>query len=123
MRLPVDYEVLFLPDQKKAKVRQHTNVLDASRRAGVRIPTRCGGKAGCLMCKVIIPKEERGHCLPPESKEIRKLGSTLIEQGYRLSCQTRITNHVTVMIPEDPLKAAVRKQLEAARSRDLDDFI
>ena len=47
----------------------------------------------------------------------------MIEQGYRLSCQARITNHIKVMIPEDPLKAAIRKQLEAARNRESDDFI
>lgn len=122
-RLSLDYEVLFQPDQKKVKVRPHTNVLDASRRAGVRIPTRCGGKAGCLMCKIIVPSEERDHCSAPEPKEIRKLGTSMIEQGYRLSCQTRITNHIKVMIPEDPLKAAIRKQLEAARNRESDDFI
>lgn len=122
-RLPLDYVVLFLPDQKKVKVRPNTNVLDASRRAGVRIPTRCGGKAGCLMCKIIVPSEERDHCSAPEPKEIRKLGTSMMEQGYRLSCQTRITNHIKVMIPEDPLKAAIRKQLEAARNRESDDFI
>lgn len=108
---------------EKVKVRPHTNVLDASRRAGVRIPTRCGGKAGCLMCKIIVPSEERDHCSAPEPKEIRKLGTSMIEQGYRLSCQARITNHIKVMIPEDPLKAAIRKQLEAARNRESDDFI
>lgn len=119
----MDYEVLFLPDGKRAKARPLTNVLDASRRAGVHIPTRCGGKAGCLMCKVIITEEEQGHCLPPEEKEQRKLGSSLLEQGYRLSCQTRIAGNLRVSVPEDPLKAAVRKQLEAARNRDSDDFI
>lgn len=119
----MDYEVLFQPDGKKAKVRPLTNVLDASRRAGVRIPTRCGGKAGCLMCKVIIPEGQRESCLPPEDKERRKLGSALLEQGYRLSCQTKITGDLQVSIPEDPLKAAIRKQLEAARNRDADDFI
>jgi len=119
----LEYEVLFLPDQKKVKVRPNTNVLDASRRAGVRIPTRCGGKAGCLMCKILVPDEERGHCSAPETKEIRKLGTSMMEQGYRLSCQTRITSHLKVIIPEDPLKAAIRKQLEAARNREPDDFI
>ncbi|GAB6929953.1 hypothetical protein JCM10914A_39360 [Paenibacillus sp. JCM 10914] len=76
------------------------------------------------MCKVIITTEEQRHCLPPEAKEIRKLGGLLLEQGYRLSCQTRVTGNLTVSIPEDPLKAAIRKQLEAARNKtDHDDFI
>ncbi|MGM1046081.1 Uncharacterized metal-binding protein [Paenibacillus uliginis N3/975] len=118
----MDYEVTFQPDGKKVKVRPNTHVLDAARRAGVRIPTRCGGKMGCLMCKVHIQDGEQESCLPPKEAERRKLGS-LLGQGMRLSCQTVITGNLTVTIPEDPLKAAVRKQLEAARRGEYDDFI
>lgn len=118
----MDFEVTFQPEGKKIKVRPNTHVLEAARRAGVRIPTRCGGKMGCLMCKVQIQNEEQGNCLPPKEAERRKLGS-LIEQGTRLSCQTVVTGNLMVNVPEDPLKAAVRKQLEAARRGEEDDFI
>ncbi|UNK20507.1 2Fe-2S iron-sulfur cluster-binding protein [Paenibacillus sp. N3/727] len=118
----MDYEVTFQPDGKKVKVRPNTHVLDAARRAGVRIPTRCGGKMGCLMCKVHIQDGEQESCLPPKEAERRKLGS-LLGQGMRLSCQTVITGNLTVTVPEDPLKAAVRKQLEAARRGEYDEFI
>ena len=118
----MEYEITFLPDGKKVKVRQGTHVLDAARRAGVKIPTRCGGKMGCLMCKVHIGQDDRSHCFPPKEAELRKLGS-LADEGIRFSCQTVIKGNLTVHVPEDPLKAAVRKQLEAARNRDNDHLI
>lgn len=118
----MDFEVTFQPDGKKIKVRPNTHVLEAARRAGIKIPTRCGGKMGCLMCKVQIQHTEQKNCLPPKEAECRKLGS-LIDQGFRLSCQTVITGNLMVNVPEDPLKAAIRKQLEAARRGDQDDFI
>lgn len=118
----MDYEVTFQPEGKKIKVRPNTHVLDAARRAGVRIPTRCGGKMGCLMCKVHIEKNDKSNCIPPTEAERRKLGS-LIDQGTRLSCQTIVTGNLVVSVPEDPLKAAVRKKLEAARRGESDDFI
>ncbi|MGG1876926.1 MULTISPECIES: 2Fe-2S iron-sulfur cluster-binding protein [Paenibacillus] len=119
----MSYEITFLPDGKTITVRPYTTVLDAAKKAGVRIPTRCGGKAGCLMCKVTIEESERANCLPPEDKERRKLGAALLERGSRLSCQTKVTGPLTVVVPEDPLKAAVRKQLEAAKQRESDDWI
>ncbi|MFC7682006.1 2Fe-2S iron-sulfur cluster-binding protein [Paenibacillus sp. GCM10028914] len=118
----MDFEVTFQPVGKKIKVRPNTYVLDAARRAGIKIPTRCGGKMGCLMCKVQIQDGDHKNCLPPKEAERRKLGS-LIEQGTRLSCQTVITGNLSVTVPEDPLKAAIRKQLEAARRGENDDFI
>ena len=122
----MEYEVRFEPDGKKIKVREGTRVLDAARRAGVTIPTRCGGKMGCLMCKVTIDTEKdpanRACCLPAREAELRKLGS-LADKGVRLACQTVVTGPLHVTVPEDPLKAAVRKQLEAARNREDDPFI
>lgn len=116
----MDFEVTFLPEGKKIKVRRNTHVLEAARRAGVTISTRCGGRMGCLMCKVHI--QDQNNCLPPKDAERRKLG-TLVEEGTRLSCQTVITGDLIVTVPEDRLKAAVRRQLEAARRGETDDFI
>lgn len=48
-----------------------------------------------------------------------KLGS-LAEEGIRLACQAKATGNVTVHIPEDPLKAAIRAQL--AKQQEEEDF-
>ncbi|NGZ74235.1 2Fe-2S iron-sulfur cluster-binding protein [Saccharibacillus alkalitolerans] len=105
--------VLFLPDGKEVRVRPGTTLLAAARSAGVRIPVRCEGKMGCLMCKVTLNSSEAG-VLPPEEGERRKLGPAL-DRGIRLACQAKVCGEVTAETPEDPLKRAVRLQLEKAK--------
>jgi uncharacterized 2Fe-2S/4Fe-4S cluster protein (DUF4445 family) len=117
----MDHEIMFQPAGKGIKVRQGTSVLNAARKAGIHIPTRCGGKAGCLMCKVEVDKQYMPALSRIGDAENRKLGS-LTSNGIRLSCQAMIQGDVVVNIPEDSFKAAVRKQLEAARNKESDDL-
>lgn len=114
----MDNQITFMPQQKTLKVRPGTNVLRASREARISIATRCGGKAGCLMCKVQVePGSEAGLSRPTDA-ERRKLGP-LLAQGIRLACQANIIGPAVVTLPEDPLKAAIRKQLEQKEDDDL----
>jgi uncharacterized 2Fe-2S/4Fe-4S cluster protein (DUF4445 family) len=111
--------VTFLPDGRKVSVRPGTSLLEASRRARVQIRTRCGGLASCLMCKVSVDADNRDGLSRPGPAEQRKLGP-LLEKGIRLSCQARAVRDVTVSVPEDPLRAAIRRQLaEQQADRDL----
>lgn len=108
-------EITFLPDNKKIRVRPGTTILEASRKARVPIRTRCGGKAACLMCKVIV--RDQSGLAPIAQNEKNKLGG-LEEQGYRLACQAKALRDATVAIPEDPLRAAIRAQLDKQREED-----
>ena len=45
----------------------------------------------------------------------------MIEDGTRLSCQAKVCGQLSVEVPEDPLKAAIRKQLE--RQQQDDDWL
>ncbi|MDR0270297.1 2Fe-2S iron-sulfur cluster-binding protein [Paenibacillus sp.] len=117
----MNHEITFKPSGKKAVVSQGTSVLAAARRAGVHISTRCGGKMGCLMCKIEVDAEAEKRLSQPGEPEKRKLGS-LVHQGIRLACQSKIEGTVTVSIPEDKLKAAIRKKLEAARKGEPDEL-
>jgi 2Fe-2S ferredoxin len=103
-------EIHFQPDNVKIRVRKGMSLLDAARSAKVGIRTRCDGKAACLMCKVNVADQEGLE--PLTRNEVNKLGSLKYE-GVRLSCQARVNGQadVTVQVPEDPLKAAVRRQL------------
>lgn len=112
------HAVTFLPDNRSVSVRPGTTLLDASRRAGVTIRTRCGGVAGCLMCKVHVADDQASRLQPPTPAESRKLGSSMIAEGMRLSCQARTKGDVQVTIPEDPLKAAIRKKLAEQQEDD-----
>jgi 2Fe-2S ferredoxin len=108
-------EVHFYPDQRKIQVRPGTTVLDASTKARVLIRTRCGGKAACLMCKVLI--EDQSGLSPMKLNEELKLGE-LAERGYRLACQACVIGVTHVTIPEDPLKAAIRALLAKQKEED-----
>ncbi|TXK81418.1 2Fe-2S iron-sulfur cluster-binding protein [Paenibacillus sp. N3.4] len=108
-------EVHFWPDDKKIGVRPGTTLLDAGRKAKVHIRTRCGGKAACLMCKVIV--QDSSGLAPMNVNERLKLGSHA-DEGYRLACQARVTGSVQVTVPEDPLKAAIRAQLARQAAED-----
>lgn len=114
----MEAEVTFLPSGRSVKVRRGTSLLDAARRAGVHIPTRCGGKAACFMCKIKISGDS--ELLPIGEAERRKLAG-MQDQAVRLACQARADGKVNVQVPIDPLRAAVQKQLELARNRDDDD--
>ncbi|MBN2984323.1 2Fe-2S iron-sulfur cluster-binding protein [Cohnella algarum] len=109
---------VFLPDGQSVKVRAGTTVLEAARKARANVRTRCGGVAGCLMCKVSVDEANRSGLSEPTAAELRKLGP-LAEQGTRLACQARLLRDAVVQVPEDPLKAAVRKKLAEQAEEDL----
>lgn len=102
-------KITFQPANRAIDVRKGTTVLIAAIKAGVFIRSRCGGTAGCLMCKVAIDAKER--VTPITEKESRKLGP-LAQEGIRLSCQALVEGDAVVTVPEDPLKAAIRRQLQ-----------
>lgn len=68
------------------------------------------------MCKVKVLSGAEGLS-PAQAAELEKLGP-LAEEGYRFSCQARIQGAVSVELPEDPLKAAVRAQLAKQREEE-----
>lgn len=109
-------DIRFMPSGKTVRVKRGTTVLDAAQRARVPIRTRCGGNAACLMCKVSVADAE--GLSPPGENEKRKLGDEL-KRGIRLACQAQIWGDCAVVIPEDPLKAAVRAQLAKQKEDEL----
>lgn len=63
------------------------------------IHTVCGGKAGCGCCRVKIL--QGGDKLSPVNEnEIRRLGSAIIKDGWRLACQTYLLRDVTIYLPK-----------------------
>jgi ferredoxin len=73
------------------------------------------------MCKVQVEGDQAECLQPPTDAESRKLGSSMLAEGVRLSCQARTKASVTVTVPEDPLKAAIRKKL--AEQQEEDDWL
>ncbi|MBP1155252.1 MULTISPECIES: 2Fe-2S iron-sulfur cluster-binding protein [unclassified Paenibacillus] len=112
-------EITFMPDDKSIQARPGTTVLDAARKARVHIRTRCSGKAACLMCKVRVTQGGDAGLTAMNVNERLKLGS-LYDEGYRLACQAKLSGQgpVTVSVPEDPLKSAIRRQLEKQQEEE-----
>lgn len=100
-------KIIFLPQQRSVEVNKGITLLQAARKARVSIRSRCDGHASCLMCKVELPAGQVG-VNPPTMQEKVKLGE---DSPWRLACQARVFGEVTVLVPEDPLKMAVREQL------------
>ncbi|MBD2869646.1 2Fe-2S iron-sulfur cluster-binding protein [Paenibacillus arenilitoris] len=101
-------KVTFWPSGKTVDVKPGTTLLDAARRAGVPVSTRCGGKAACFMCKVAV--RPGSELQPMKDIERRKLCG-LESEGIRLACQARAAGKVAVDVPKDPLRAAIERQL------------
>jgi ferredoxin len=74
------------------------------------------------MCKVHVTEDQSERLQSPTQAETRKLGSSMLSEGVRLSCQARTTGDVTVTVPEDPLKAAIRRRL-AEQQEDDEDWL
>jgi Na+-transporting NADH:ubiquinone oxidoreductase subunit F len=83
--------------KKDLTVRGGQPLLKALNGEGVFIPSACGGRGSCGLCKVSVI-EGGGNYLPTElpwiSEEERK-------NNIRLSCQFKVKNDVKIEIPEE----------------------
>ncbi|HKM42773.1 MAG TPA: 2Fe-2S iron-sulfur cluster binding domain-containing protein [Limnochordia bacterium] len=61
------------------------------------IPSACGGKATCGLCKVTLA-ESAGPVLPTEEPY---LSAVEMESGVRLSCQVKVKHDLKISIPEE----------------------
>ncbi|WP_422477780.1 NADH:ubiquinone reductase (Na(+)-transporting) subunit F [Pleomorphochaeta sp. DL1XJH-081] len=84
-------------DKKELEVAGGQPLLKALNSEGVFIPSACGGRGSCGLCKVRVI-EGGGNYLPTElpwiSEEEKK-------NQVRLSCQFKVKNDVSIMIPEE----------------------
>lgn len=63
--------------------------------AGIDIMHRCGGQARCTTCRVEVLA---GDVPPISQKEIEALEEPELIEKYRLSCQIRVQNDLTVKL-------------------------
>ena len=88
---------ITINDKKELEVAGGQPLLKALNGEGVFIPSACGGRGSCGLCKVRVT-EGGGNYLPTElpwiSEEEKK-------QQVRLSCQFKVKNDVSIQIPEE----------------------
>lgn len=67
------------------------------RHAGVAIPSACGGRGRCGLCRVQI-RQDTGPRTEPEEKRG-------LESGWRFSCQIHVREDLDITLPPDLVKA------------------
>ena len=83
----------ILPGDRTLEVPSGATILRAAHAAGVDITATCGGRGRCTSCRV---KFIEGAVPPPTIMDELQLGGDLVRDGYRLSCQCRVTEPITV---------------------------
>jgi uncharacterized 2Fe-2S/4Fe-4S cluster protein (DUF4445 family) len=82
-----------LPAGRTLLVEAGATILRSAHDAGVEITAVCGGRGRCTSCRV---KFVAGPVPPPTIMDELQLGDGLVREGYRLACQCRVTDPVTV---------------------------
>jgi uncharacterized 2Fe-2S/4Fe-4S cluster protein (DUF4445 family) len=85
----------ILPDNRTIEVEPGTAILRAAHAEGIDITATCGGRGRCTSCRV---KFVAGAIPPPTIMDELQLGDALTREGYRLSCQWRVTAPTTVQV-------------------------
>lgn len=82
---------------KQLTVNGGSSLLNSLSEHKIYLPSACGGKATCGLCKVQV-LDGGGPILPTETPYLSK---EEIEQGYRLSCQVKVKTNLALLIPEE----------------------
>lgn len=82
------------------------NLLEVARKANVAIDAPCSGNGSCGKCKVKFLSGEL------DSQKTRHITDEEYEAGWRLSCISKITGDVTVMVPD--IASAYKSRMKVA---------
>ncbi len=120
-------KITFLPADVTIDVQPGTTVFNAAARAEVAIPSQCGGKCACALCRVEVMAGEE-LVSPMTWEEEGHMGNVFFLTRERLSCQLKVFGDVTVKIDEAPAKetrgryipyALVRKREKMEQEEEL----
>jgi Na+-transporting NADH:ubiquinone oxidoreductase subunit F len=94
------FEVDINEGQRTLTAPEGTTLLSALSSGDIFIPSACGGRAVCGLCKVTILE---GELDPIQQNERFHLTEEEITGNVRLSCQVKITHNLKIRIPEELL--------------------
>lgn len=92
-------KIIFLPFKKTIEADGWRSLLELARELGLPLQAACGGKKICGKCRVII--EDSQDLLPPPTEREREVLGELLQEGYRLACDTILCGEARVRIPEE----------------------
>lgn len=96
-------------------LRSGLTLLDHLREAGVFVNAACGGKGSCQKCRVQL-KEGFLGITSPDRTAFRQ---SELEQGWRLSCQSRPKTNCTIRVPETESFKAKPRIIKTSDAFDL----
>lgn len=98
----------FVNSNKTLEVPEDSNILRMSLRYDGDLPNRCGGG----ICGTCVFKTEEGaeYLDNVKIQERRKLGEEWLEKGYRLGCQTFVTDGDITISWDDKVTDQVKKR-------------
>src|SRR5512132_1289673 len=85
----------LLPAHLTLQVDAGATILASAHGGGVDIEATCGGRGRCTSCRV---KFVSGLVPPPTIMDELQLGDALVREGYRLSCQCRVADSISVQV-------------------------
>jgi len=109
MKDAASFRIDFEPGGETVTANNAVSVLDAARKAGIDIPTACGGNGKCATCRVKIVSGPVSQ-LTADEREL--LSEAELAKGYRLACCTRPLGDLVVRLPKMPAAGAHRLQVE-----------
>ena len=110
-----ELKVAFQPGGGSVYVLPGTTILEAAGRAGIILQTPCGGNGTCGKCRVQVTS---GQCAATEGCG-RTLSDEQLDQGFRLACQARVEQNLTVTIPPESRFEAKAQILTGDAGRDV----
>ena len=88
---------ITINDEKVVEHERGCTLLQALNDEQIYMPSACGGKGTCGTCKGIV-KSGGGTILP---NELPHLSKKLQEQNYRLFCQVKVRDDISIEVPDE----------------------
>jgi Na+-transporting NADH:ubiquinone oxidoreductase subunit F len=83
--------------KKILTVKGGSSLRDTLGQEGIMLPSACGGRAVCGLCKVKV----LSTIDPPLPKEVRLLSTAEQAENIRLACQIELNKDIRIIIPEE----------------------
>ncbi|AQT69487.1 Xylene monooxygenase electron transfer component [Anaerohalosphaera lusitana] len=88
--------------EEEIKVQGGKSLLSVLTDQKLFVPSACGGRGTCGLCKLKVP-EGAGHLMPTELPFLEK---DEIENDYRLACQVKVRNNLSILVPKELLSVS-----------------
>ncbi|MFW6189739.1 MAG: NADH:ubiquinone reductase (Na(+)-transporting) subunit F [Planctomycetota bacterium] len=97
----LDYGVctITINQEEEKKVEGGKSLLNSLMEQEIFVPSACGGRGSCGLCKVTV-EEGAGPLLPTETPHLTE---EEVENDVRLSCQIKVRQDMSIVLPEEIL--------------------